>query len=116
MTTTEPYSSVNVGFRRFDNSMYTDEQEKAGLSYFCIKRKVLSPGINTEPLDITLCPWDLTKTYDIVDNKHALSLTRPFKFQIDGSTYGSLRLVCEVAMTYKEPEEFVKKAILQLPP
>ena len=49
-------SSSNHGFRVRDNTIYTYTQERRGFSYFYCKRKVLDDGINTIPLDITLCP------------------------------------------------------------
>ena len=45
-------SGVNRGFRVRENRIATYEQARAGLSYFYPKRKVLSDGRCTEPLDI----------------------------------------------------------------
>ena len=45
-------SGTNRGFRVVENKMYTYLQERAGLSYFYPKRKVLADGMSTAPLDI----------------------------------------------------------------
>ena len=50
-------SSTNQGFRTRDNTIYTNQQTKGGLSYFYCKRQVLPDGVHTKPLDITLSPW-----------------------------------------------------------
>lgn len=50
------YAPTNRGFRVKDNTVFTYEQSRTGLSYFYCKRKVLEDGINTEPLYIELCP------------------------------------------------------------
>ena len=43
---------VNRGFRMVENRMMSYTQEKAGLTYFYIKRKVLDDGITTVSLDV----------------------------------------------------------------
>jgi hypothetical protein len=48
--------SENIGFRSKDNHIFTYTQNKCGFTYFYCKRKVLSDGIHTEPLDILLEP------------------------------------------------------------
>jgi hypothetical protein len=46
-------SGANIGFRMLpDNKMWTYFQEKQGLPYLYVKRKVLEDGITTIPLDI----------------------------------------------------------------
>ena len=57
-------SGLNRGFRGRNNHIYTYTQERRGFSYFYCKRKVLSDGIHTEPLDITLCPVQSTEVDD----------------------------------------------------
>jgi hypothetical protein len=47
---------INVGFRLKDNQMFTYSQDKNAFSYFYCKRRVLSDGIQTVPLDVTLKP------------------------------------------------------------
>ena len=49
-------TTVNLGFRPKDNTVFTYTQEKIGWNYAYVKRKVLADGIHTGPLDITLCP------------------------------------------------------------
>ena len=43
-------SGVNRGFRVRDSSVMTYIQEKAALTYFYPKRKVLADGLSTAPL------------------------------------------------------------------
>jgi len=45
----------NVGFRLKDNSIYTYQQDKLAFSYVYCKRKLADDGVNTLPLDVTLC-------------------------------------------------------------
>ena len=45
-------SGVNRGFRVHDSSMMTYVQERAALTYFYPKRKVLADGLSTAPLDL----------------------------------------------------------------
>ena len=45
-------SGLNRGFRVQNHTMFTYEQERAGLSYLYIKRKVNSDRITTKPLNI----------------------------------------------------------------
>ena len=45
-------SGENRGFRVVQNHMFTYNQIKDGLSYFYPKRKVMSDGISTKPLDV----------------------------------------------------------------
>ena len=45
-------SGVNRGFRVRDSSMMTYVQERAALTYFYPKRKVLEDGLTTAPLDL----------------------------------------------------------------
>ena len=45
-------SGVNRGFRVHNSSMMTYVQERAALTYFYPKRKVLADGLSTAPLDL----------------------------------------------------------------
>ena len=45
-------SGKNRGFCKKDNKMFTYSQQRNGLTYLYAKRRVLSDGITTEPLDI----------------------------------------------------------------
>ncbi|KAJ8314770.1 hypothetical protein KUTeg_006920 [Tegillarca granosa] len=49
-------TTTNRGFRVRNNTMYSYTQEKRGFSYFYCKRKVCDNGVDTEPLDLVLCP------------------------------------------------------------
>ena len=55
LKTRKAQSGVNRGFRVRKNDVFTYIQERRGFSYLYCKRKVLSDGIHTEPLDVTLC-------------------------------------------------------------
>ena len=46
------FISANGGFRTINHCVATYEQTKKGLSKFYIKRKVLSDGIDTVPLNL----------------------------------------------------------------
>ena len=52
LKTQESQSGENRGFRVLDNKVLTYAQFRVGFSYFYPKRKVLSDGISTIPLDI----------------------------------------------------------------
>ncbi len=56
LSTRQPASGINIGFRSRENGIYTYRQERTGFSYFYCKRRVLDDGIHTVPLDIVLCP------------------------------------------------------------
>ena len=58
-------SGVNKGFRVVNNMMYTYEQVRDAFSYFYPKRKVLTDGVSTTPLDIQV--FKLVKI-DFVNN------------------------------------------------
>jgi hypothetical protein len=45
-------SGVNRGFRKKDNTLYTYQQSRRGLTYFYAKRRVLADGVSTTHLDI----------------------------------------------------------------
>jgi len=59
-----PSSGINRGFRAKNNTIFTYVQERKGFSYFYCKRKVLSDGIHTEPLDVVLRPDHTTQEVD----------------------------------------------------
>ena len=46
----------NVGFRARDNTIFTYNQQRLGLTYFYVKREVQADGVSTKPLDLTLEP------------------------------------------------------------
>ena len=50
--------STNVGFRVRNSDIFTYSQSKIGFNYFYCKRQVLMDGISTEPLEVTLTPWE----------------------------------------------------------
>jgi hypothetical protein len=53
LDTQKAVSGTNIGFRmQPDNQIWTYLQEKQGLPYLYVKRKVLPDGISTIPLDI----------------------------------------------------------------
>ena len=61
-------SAKNIGFRINKSVIHTYSQEKIGFNYFYCKRKVLEDGVSTEPLDITVSPWD--EKIVLVDDIH----------------------------------------------
>lgn len=54
-----------MGFKLYNNQICTYRQVRNGFSYFYCKRKVLSDGVSTEPLDIELCPVKSKCDYEI---------------------------------------------------
>ena len=56
LTTEIGQHGENMGFRSIDNHIFTYTQSRCGFTYFYCKRKVLSDGIHTVPLDIVLEP------------------------------------------------------------
>ena len=50
------HNVINKGFQIKNQSIFTYEQTKCGLTYFYCKRKVLPDGVNTIPLNVTLKP------------------------------------------------------------
>ena len=62
----------NVGFRARHGTMFTYTQTKVGFNYLYIKRKLLSDGKSTVPLDICLTPRSFI-CHVLVDSKNALS-------------------------------------------
>ena len=65
LLTKQNSSGVNRGFRVVNNMMYTYEQVRDAFSYFYPKRKVLTDGVSTTPLDIQV--FKLVKI-DFVNN------------------------------------------------
>lgn len=65
LKTQKPSSSVNMGFKLHNNKICTYRQARNGFSYFYCKRKVLSDGITTLPLDVELCPVKSKNDYEI---------------------------------------------------
>ena len=107
------YNATNQGFRSRDGTIYTYEQKRSGISYFYCKRIVLSDGVHTKPLNITLSPWEDT-IFDVVDATHPWSLTAKRTITIDDKSFTCLADVCVTSSTLENPEEYVKKAIQQL--
>ena len=44
--------ATNIGFQSHNNTMYTYQQFRNGLSYYYIKRQVLEDGLSTKPSDV----------------------------------------------------------------
>ena len=115
LDTKQPQCSTNQGFRPKNNTIYTYEQTKGGLSYFYCKRMVMDDGIHTKPLNITLTPWPL-RQLEVVEKDHPWSLDMRRKFQICGETYSCLADVCQAAKQQQNPRDMINQAITQLPP
>lgn len=58
-------SSLNIGFKLHNNEICTYRQVRNGFTYFYCKRRVLSDGISTGPLDVELCPVKSKRDYEI---------------------------------------------------
>ena len=50
------HKCTNMGFRVFNNAVYTYTQTKTGFSYLYVKREVEADGVHTKPLSICLNP------------------------------------------------------------
>jgi hypothetical protein len=57
LTSQKPDGATNVGFRTRQGNVFTYSQHRKALPYFYIKREVLSDGVTTRPLKITLNSW-----------------------------------------------------------
>ena len=109
LQTGQTKSSTNQGFRTRDNTIYTYQQSKGGLSYFYCKREVMNDGIHTKPLHITLTPW-LPRDLEIVDQNHPWGLEKEHEFCIEGKMCNTtLAEVC-----FMQPDA-LKSVIFQLP-
>lgn len=74
LSSQKPGSAVNKGFRAHKNGIFTYEQERCGFSYLYCKRRVLENGIDTEPLDLELCPVRKQQTDADVDDAYLIHL------------------------------------------
>ena len=70
----KPGSATNIGFRAYNNGIFTYEQERCGFSYLYCIRKVLENGIETLPLDLELCPVRKQQTEQEVDDAYLIHL------------------------------------------
>ena len=118
LQTQRAHSASNQGFRTRNNTIYTYQQSKTGLSYFYCKRQVQDDGIHTKPLDIVLSPWP-DRQVDVVDDKHPWNLLTSRDLVVGGKKFNSLAKVCEAAI--EESDENVMRGMLeeslhQLPP
>ena len=109
LQTGQTKSSTNQGFRTRDNTVYTYQQTKGGLSYFYCKREVLPDGIHTRPLTITLSPWP-PREVEVVDQNHPWSLEKEHEFCVEGKMYEAT--LADVCLAKPNALESV---ILQLP-
>ena len=110
-----PHAGKNQGFRPRNNSIFTYEQVRSGISYFYCKRQVLADGVHTKPLDITLSPWP-THPVEVVDDDHPWSLTTTRNVIVNNQMFNTLAEVCMAAEQEEKPHTFVQQAIHQLPP
>ena len=91
LKTQNPQSATNKGLRPKNNTIYTYEQDRAGLTYLYPKRVVDADGINTTPLDITLSPWKIAPYTAFGEKSHPLSLDYPSRISMFGVCFGSAR-------------------------
>ena len=75
---------VNRGFRAHQGTICTYEQYRNSIAYFYCKRRVLSCGIRTEPLRITLRPWGKRKVDLVGYEFHPLWPDTIHNFSIHG--------------------------------
>ena len=68
-----PGSAQNMGFRAVDNSIMTYIQNRRGFNFMYVKRKILENGIDTEPLCITMNPFEEYNVFVLDGKKHCLS-------------------------------------------
>ena len=84
-------SGTNKGFRSRNNTIYSYEQSRAGLTYFYCKREVLSDGVSTVPLNVTLSPWNITPFLCIHDRTHPLSPEYPSRVCVFGTCFSTAK-------------------------
>ena len=104
--------ATNVGFRLKNNSIHTYSQDKVGFNYFYCKREVLSDGISTIPLKLTLSPWN--EEVELVEQvQHPLSNLFPVKITHEGITFNSSEHIFhyQLAKHYNK-QEICKKILL----
>ena len=105
-------SFTNQGFQTHDNTIYTYQQTKGGLSYFYCKRKVMPDGVHTEPLDIILTPWP-RREIEVVDENHPWSLVTEHEFIIEGKIYDAT--LAEVCLVASQRPDILECVLPQLP-
>lgn len=110
LSTGEPASGINRGFRVRNDTIYTYEQVRYAISYFYCKRQVMENGIDTRPLPITLSPWP-ERILDIVTEGHPLWPDKAVVFELSFGTFHSLRAVCAHVFSKPERDEMVKEAL-----
>ena len=108
-----PHTAINQGFRPRADTIYTYEQQRAGISFLYCKRQVLADGVHTEPLDVTLCPWPMID-YEIVDDHHPWSLTKKQNIIVGDKSYTSLRELLEASTEEDIPEDLLRPGIARL--
>ena len=97
--------ACNRGFRARNNTIYSYKQEKSGFSYFYCKRKLHSDGINTSPLDLTLCPWPDYNTL-CFDAWHPLGMFFSCQIMCEDQCFASAShlFVYKKAIFHEEPD------------
>ena len=106
--------ATNIGFRSKNNTIYTYSQDKIGFNYFYCKREVLSDGVSTIPLNLTLSPWN--EEIELVEQvQHPLSNLFPIKIFHEGITFNSSEHLFhyQLAMHYNRVE--ISDKILSTP-
>ena len=106
-----PHTALNQGFRARNNTIYTYEQKRAGISSFYCKREVLGDGIHTKPLNITLSPWSEEKM-DVISTHHPWSMTA--KMIKCGEKLITLADICKTASKTDDPQNYIRSYLTQL--
>ena len=107
-------SATNIGFRCYKSTIYSYTQQRAGFGYFYSKRKVLSDGVNTEPLDITLCPWTDHNLFCFNDN-HPLGLNYNCSLTKHGRQFHCARQLYEYECALFHKDEALASSIVSSP-
>lgn len=73
-----------------DNTIFTYEQIRSGLSYFYCKRKVAPNGIDTEPLTLTMTPWKIPERELFYGYYHPLSPLFPSRLNLPEGSFDNV--------------------------
>ena len=110
-------SGSNKGFRSKNNTIFTYEQSRAGLTYFYCKREVLSDGVSTKPLDLVLSPFNIPDFEPFYDRAHPLSNDYPSKISVFGTCFNSVKEAYIFALKSEndvETENYIQESKIKL--
>ena len=110
-------SGKNKGFRSRENSIFTYEQSRSGLTYFYCKREVLSDGVSTKPLNIVLSPFNIPPYIGFYNKSHPLSPDYASKISLYGESFSSAREAYNFALCTEnsmEKQSFIQESKIKL--